>query len=185
MCLSDTANSFDFLLRCLGITPAEILFNRAREKKIHLKHHRNGIAQGPERVVRNRSAADLYNAFGYVIKTGYHLHKCRFSRARTADNSDGFARFYVKINAVNDVLLAVFLIFEADVFHIDIAVSDSKRGVCILIADFRLFGKNLCDTGKGGSRHNRHNENHRYHHQRHKNLIDVSDKRRKLGCTHR
>ena len=38
------------------------------------------------------------------------MHKGCFCRTCAADNSDGFARFYMKIDVINNVFLAVFLI---------------------------------------------------------------------------
>ena len=184
MSLCNLAGIF-YLLGCsVGIAPAQVILNRARKQQIDLEHHGNGIAQIFKRVVRNGSAANLDNAFGYIIKAGNHLHKRGFGRAGAADNSYCFTRFNVKIYIVDNILFARLFVFEADIFHIDIAVFNFKRGVCVGVADFGRFFKNFNNTHQRGTRHNSHNENHGYHHKRHQNLIDICYECRQLARFH-
>ena len=89
--LCQTAGLHNFLIRCIGVAPAHVLFNGSGKQHILLQHHSNVVAQGFEIVLAHVHAAHFYASLGHVIQSRNQLNQRAFCTARSADDAHRFA----------------------------------------------------------------------------------------------
>ena len=98
----------EFLIRSIGISPAEILLDRPGEKHVLLQHDGDLIAQAFEVVILDVYAANEHLALGRVVKTGDEVDQRGLGTARAAQDAHGLPRSafseYLKLTFLNSTL---------------------------------------------------------------------------------
>ena len=73
-------------------SPTQVVENRTREQRVLLQHHCHCRPQRLQIVVAHVAAAHRHAALNRIVKSADKADERRFSRTRTADDADGFAR---------------------------------------------------------------------------------------------
>ena len=172
VCLRQAASLFNLLVGCIGVTPTQIILNAARKQKVLLQNDRYAVAQTLNRILTHVNTANLYRALGNVIQTRNELNKCGFTRTRTANDTNGHARFNMQIDIGERKLLRMRRILKVNALKIDGAILYFGNGVFGIVHIGNLV-KHLAHTLCGLCGNGEHNVDHGKHHQGHQNLHAV------------
>ena len=158
----------------VGVAPAEVLLDGAREEHVLLQHDGHLIAQTLEVVVPDIYAAHQHLSLRRVVKTGDEVDQRGLGTARAAQDAHRLTGLYLEVDVGKGVALRLRGIFEADTLEFHTAVGHFVDGI-LGIGEGALFFQHLGDTLGGGRRDGDHHHDHGEGHQRGHALRSVGD----------
>ena len=153
-----------FLVRGVGIAPAQIFLDGAGEERVLLQNHSHVVPEYLQIVILYIYAADPDASLGRIVQSGDQLHQRALGGTGSAQYADGGAAGDVQIHVLQRGPLGLLRVAEGDVFKVDGAVghiADGVFGRC----QIRFLRQDLIAAAQGSLRHGDHNENHGKHHQ--------------------
>ena len=148
-----------------------------------MQHHGHSVAQRVERIVAHIATAHLDATLACVVEPRYQ------GRERTLAATGGThdAHCGTAVNVEGDVadgaLGGVFVVHEAHVLKVDVAVLDHRGGLRRR-GDVGALVNDLGDASCAGRAHGELDKNHGEHHERHHDGHHISEERRELARGH-
>ena len=182
--LCEFADAHQLLVCRVGVAPAQILLDRAREEHVLLQHDRDLIAQCLDVVIAHVYAAHLDAALGHVIKPRDEVDQRSLGAARAAQNAYRLPRLDLEIDLFERAAVRLLGILEVDSVKLDVAVRDLVDGV-FGIGQSALFVEHLDDAVGGRLRDRDHDHDHRKHRQRRQRLRRIDDQDHEVAAVER